>query len=303
MTDETTSPEPFFSVIIPVGGVDAQLDEQLVALAHQDVTEPWELVISLNTSEPSHRKRLDQSVEHFVRLAGVSAPSVSVVDSSDIRSASHARNIGAKAATTSLLLFCDGDDIADKSWASTMLEALVHYGAVGGFLEEELLAVRGQENWRPPATPGGNPRFLNHPYLVSANMGLRADVFAEAGGFDTGLTRGEDIAFSWAMLRNGVELGYRDDAVMHYRHRRGLRPMLKQHYLYGRGMSEILSRHGLPSDDGSSSLLKANGQKVEKQSLVHVLRRGSIAVGRLVGLVLERVQPGSTTNDLMEENN
>ena len=294
---------PTFSVIIPVGGVDPQLDEQLVALAHQDVTEPWELVISLNTNEPSHRTRLDQSIEHFARLAGVTAPTVRIVDSSDIRSASHARNRGAEMAEAPLLLFCDGDDIADKSWASTLLEALVHYGAVGGYLEEEVLAVRGQENWRPPATPGGNPSFLGHPYLVSANMAVRAEVFAAAGGFDTGLTRGEDIAFSWAMLRNDVELGYRDDAVMHYRHRRGLRPMLKQHYLYGRGMSEILSRHGVPSDDGSSSLLKANGQKVEKQSLVHVLRRGSIAAGRLVGLVLERAQPGGNTNDLMEENN
>ncbi len=298
-----TDTTPTFSVVIPVGAVDAQLDEQLVALAHQDVTDPWELVISLNTDDTSHRSRLDRSIEQFVRLAGPAAPVVSIIDSSDHRSASHARNSGAQAATTPRLLFCDGDDIADKCWASTLLEALADFGAVGGFLEEELLAVQGQENWRPPATPGGNPSFLGHPYLVSANMAVRADVFAAAGGFDVGLTRGEDIAFSWAMLRNGVELGYRDDAVMHYRHRRGLRPMLKQHYLYGRGMSEILSRHGVPSDDGSKSLLKANGQKVEKQSLVHILRRGSIATGRVAGLVLERVRPAENTNDLMEENN
>lgn len=294
---------PTFSVVMPVGGVDAQLDEQLVALAHQDVTEPWELVISLNTDESAQRTRLDQSLEQFVRLAGATAPIVNVIDSSDHRSASHARNLGAAAAVAPLLLFCDGDDIADKCWASTLLDALADYGAVGGYLEEELLAVRGQENWRPPATPGGNPSFLGHPYLVSANMAVRADVFAAAGGFDVGLTRGEDIAFSWSMLRNDVELGYRDDAVMHYRHRRGLRPMLKQHYLYGLGMAEILSRHGVPSEDGSNSLLKANGQKVEKQSLVHILRRGSIAAGRLVGLVLERVRPNKNTNDLMEENN
>ena len=85
------------------------------------------------------------------------------------------------------------------------------------------------------------------------------------------------------MLRNGVTLGFRADAVMHYRHRKGLRPMLHQHYLYGIGMSEILHRHGVPGD-GGSNLLKANGQKVDNRSIVHVLRRGSIAAGRLVGL-------------------
>ncbi len=295
---------PDVSVVIPVGRVDAELDEQLVALAHQDLTRTWELVISLNTPEPEQKVQLDEAIERFVRLAGATAPSVQIVDSSDHRSASHARNRGAGAALAPLLLFCDGDDIADKGWASTLVEALDGYGAVGGYLEEELLAVRGQENWRPPATPGGNPSFLDHPYLVSANMGIRAEVFAAAGGFDTGLTRGEDIAFSWAMIRNGVELGYRDDAVMHYRHRRGLRPMLHQHYLYGRGMAEILARHGLPTgEEKSSTLLKANGQRVEKQSLVHILRRGSIAVGRVVGLVLERVRPQQAQNELMEQKN
>ncbi len=289
MTDSTPeSPiesgvEPILSVVIPVGRVDPELDEQLVALAHQDITASWELVISLNTPDADQRIKLDAAIERFARLAGPTGPTVEIVDSSDVRSASHARNVGAAAASAELLAFCDGDDIADKAWASTILAALDEHAAVGGHLEETLLAVPGQENWRPPATPGDNPSFLGHPYLVSANMGLRKAAFEAAGGFDESLTRGEDIAFSWAMLRNGVVLGFRPDAVMHYRHRKGLRSMLHQHYLYGIGMSEILHRHGVPGD-GGSSLLKANGQKVDNRSVVHVLRRGSIAVGRLVGL-------------------
>ena len=171
---------------------------------------------------------------------------------------------------------------------ATLVAALDQYRAVGGFLDEEMLAVPGQENWRPPATPGGNPSFLGHEFLVSANMAIWAETFHDAGGFDVSLLRGEDIAFSWALLRAGVELGFVDDAVMHYRHRKGLWPMMHQHYLYGRGMSQLLARVGTP--DGGGATLRPNSQPVGKMSIVHLLRRGSIAAGRLVGLVDETLR-------------
>ncbi len=124
-------------------------------------------------------------------------------------------------------------------------------------------------------------------------MAIWADDFHAIGGFDESLLRGEDIAFSWALLKRGVDLGYAPDAVMHYRHRKGLWPMLKQHYLYGRGMSQILARIGTPDGESGSrgpGSLRPNGQRVEKMSSVHVLRRGSIAIGRVVGLALETIR-------------
>lgn len=284
--------DPVVSVVMPVGSVEPELSEQLAALASQIFAGRWELVISLNTAAESARAALAAALEPF--SAEVPDVPVTVADSSAVRSASHARNVGAATAAAPLLAFCDGDDIADPGWLVAMVDALARHDAVGGFLEEERLAVPGQENWRPPATPGANPSFLGHSYLVSANMGVRAEAFAATGGFDESLTRGEDIGLGWSLIRLGFELGYAPSAVMHYRHRKGLRPMLKQHYLYGRGMSEILSRHGLPDDGGSgATLLKANGQRVEKMSAVHVLRRGSIAVGRVVGLALEFVSKRS----------
>lgn len=267
------------SVVMPVGSIEPELGDQLAALSMQTYTGPWELVLSLNA--PDARAELEQALTDFT----VADVAVSVIDSSAVRSASHARNAGAVAAKADRIAFCDSDDIADRHWLASMMLALETHRAVGGFLEEDRLAVTGQENWRPPATPGGNPSFLGHDFLVSANMAIWADDFHEAGGFDETLLRGEDIAFSWALLRRGTALGYSPDAVMHYRHRKGLRPMMKQHYLYGRGMSQILARLGTP--DGGSATLRPNGQRIEKMSIVHVLRRGSIAVGRVVGLVDE----------------
>lgn len=272
------------SVVMPVGRVDDDLAGQLDTLVAQTWAEPWELICSLNSPEPVERLNLETLLSERPALRA------RIVDSSDQRSASHARNVGAAAAAGELLLFCDSDDLAEPDWIAEMVAALGTAGAVGGHLEEQLLAIPGQEGWRPEATPGDLPRFLGHPYLVSANMGLRRNAFDKVGGFDTTLIRGEDIALSWDLIEAGVDLAYAPKAVMHYRHRKGLRPMMRQHYLYGRGFSQILARRGVPGATGTSGLrsLKPNGQKVADKNLVYYLRRGSIAAGRVVGLAQER---------------
>jgi glycosyltransferase involved in cell wall biosynthesis len=277
------------SVIMPVGSVDEDLRLQLEALEGQSYDGPWELVLSLNSTDGPQGRRLRELAERWSE-SGSGRYSATVVDSSSMRSASHARNVGAAHAGGELLLFCDGDDIADADWMSSLVDALSDARAVGGHLEEEVLAVPGQEGWRPPATPGALPSFLGFPYLVSANMGIHRADFEAVDGFDTTLIRGEDIAFSWDLIERGVELIYSPEAIIHYRHRRGLWPMMKQHYLYGRGFSQILARRGVPgSSEGTTGLkaLRPNGQAADK-NLAYFARRGSIAAGRVVGLVTER---------------
>lgn len=284
-------------MVVPVGSVDRELEQQLDALAGQTLDRRWELVLSLNSPDRSAEADLERLLAaHVDRGAGFDPV---VVDSSGLRSASHARNVGAEAASGRLLLFCDGDDIADPDWAQHMTAALQgERRAVGGHLDEDILAVPGQEDWRPPATPDGLPTFLGHPFLVSANMGLHRADFEAVGGFDVTLIRGEDIALSWDLTERGVVLGFCAEAVIHYRHRRGLWPMMRQHYLYGRGFSQILARRGVPGDAGGAGLasLRPNSQPVARKNLAYVARRGSIAAGRVVGLIDERLthQPERT---------
>jgi cellulose synthase/poly-beta-1,6-N-acetylglucosamine synthase-like glycosyltransferase len=138
------------------------------------------------------------------------------------------------------------------------------------------------------------PTFLGVPYVVSANMAVDHETFEDAGGFDAGLLRCEDIALSWKLQSRGVELRYVPDAVVHYRHRAGVRALMRQHYLYGRGMAQVLHRYDVPRDCGHERLsgvgtLRPNGQPVEHRTFVGtVVRRGSIAAGRVVGLATER---------------
>jgi glycosyltransferase involved in cell wall biosynthesis len=268
------------SVVIPVGRVDAHLAEQLVALAGQRQADDWEVVLSLNTADPDQRAAL----EHLI----ADHPRCRIVDSSDSAGASHARNVGARAARSSRLVFCDADDIAAPGWLDAMLRALGEHVAVGGHLDEARLAVPGQEGWRPPATPDRLPAFLGHPYLVSANLGIHRHAFELVGGFDETLTRGEDMVISFDLARAGVDLAYAGDAVIHYRHRAGLLPMLRQHYLYGIGMSEVVRRGRLPGGAiGGVRALRPSGTPVEHRSWVNAARRAAIAAGRVVGLARE----------------
>ncbi|MCP5034335.1 MAG: glycosyltransferase, partial [Actinomycetia bacterium] len=239
---------PLVSVVIPVGGVDEHLPGQLDALVTQDYSEDWELVLSLNSDEPAERRDLE------ALLAARPELRARVVDSAELRSASYARNVGADAARGERLLFCDGDDLVDPGWISALVDALGAAPAVGGYLEERQLAIAGQEHWRPPATPDGLPTFLGKPFMVTANMAITRPAFDKAGGFDTSLIRGEDIALSWELLDQGLELGYAADAVVHYRHREGWVPMLRQHFLYGRGLSQVITNRGVPGGGGAHGL-------------------------------------------------
>ncbi len=285
VTSGSADDAPSVSVVIPVGRADEDLRHQLAALAAQDYSGPWQLVISLNTDSRQERTQLDDL------LAEHSFDEVHVVDSSDVRSAAHARNTGALAAGGDYLIFCDGDDIADERWLSVMVGALDEHDVVGGHLDESLLEIDGQQDWRPPATPGSLPTFLGQPFLVSANMGLHRRHFEESGGFDTSLIRCEDVDFSWNLIEKGLELTYIPDAIIHYRHRRGLRPMMQQHYLYGRGFSQLLARRSVPGEEKRTGLssLKPNNQAVKKKTPVYYCRRGSIAAGRVVGLIEQRL--------------
>ena len=279
------------SVVIPIGNVDDLIFDQLRALDEQDFYGSFELILSLNNGDPASRAALELQANKF------SFHDLKIVDSSQKRSASYARNVGAREAGGKYLLFCDGDDIAAPGWISAMLAALESHRVVGGYLEEKRLGIPGQENWRPPATPGALPTFLGVPYLSSGNMGIERDLFQQAGGFYEDLVRGEDMALSFKLNAMGIDLYYAPDAIVHYRHRKGLYPMLQQHFHYGRGMSQIIMRGEMPGTGNGSGLFRGNSQVVYRRTLIYYLRRGAIALGRLAGIITELWASRSTSRN------
>ena len=277
------------SVVIPTGSVDDDLLTQLRAVTGQETPFEFEVVVSLNTPDPEAARRLE------AMLDDLGDRRVRSVDSSSERGAAHARNSGLAAASHDIIAFCDADDICRDGWLANLVAAMDDFDVVGGHLDDLALGDPKQADWRPPATPGALPTFLGVPYIVSANLAVRREHFEAVGGFDTSLIRCEDVAIGWAFLDRGLTLGYVPDAVVAYRHRPGIVPMLRQHYLYGRGMSQVLHRYGVPRGDEWAApsglrMLKPNGQRANRRTVVGTMRRASIAAGRVVGLVEGRVE-------------
>jgi cellulose synthase/poly-beta-1,6-N-acetylglucosamine synthase-like glycosyltransferase len=275
--------QPTVAVVIPVGRDDGDLMTQVRSVLAQTVDRPFEVILSVNSPPPHANSRvariIDELGDHRLRC----------VDSSTVRGAAHARNAGLAASTADCVAFCDADDRVHDGWLAALMRGLEGCDAVSGRVIDVFPSPR-MAHWHPPATPGTLPSFLGTPYLLSGNLAVRRAAFEAVSGFDETLTRCEDIALGWDLIRHGYSLGYVDDAVIDYVHRPGVRAMLRQHYMYGRGMSEVIARHGIPSDSGTTMLrgikaLRPNGQPVSRRTIVGTMRRGAIATGRVRGMI------------------
>ncbi|MFC8180870.1 glycosyltransferase family 2 protein [Rhodococcus sp. NPDC057297] len=235
-------PISLVSVIVPVRNGVPHLDVQLRALAAQDYKGAFEVIVSDNGSTDNLRDYLrDLTLDLNVRC----------VDSSDVRGASHARNVGIDSALGELLVFTDSDDAAHSNWLSALTTAAENFDALGGPIELDSLNTREVASWRRIPQPDQRFETVYLPYAQSCNFALWRRVAETVGYFDESLTMGgEDVDYSWRIQEMGMTLGHAPDAMMSYRLRRTVRASFEQGILYGRAAWPVLIKHrpqGCPS--------------------------------------------------------
>lgn len=232
------------SVIIPCYNSSDTIGDQLEALAEQDYQGDWEVIFSDNGST-------DRSIE-IVEKYRNRLPGLRIVDSSDKKGAGHARNMGAKAATGEVFLFCDADDVVGAGWLRAMDRALAQHDFVAGAFEGKKLNPGPESRNRPvPQTRSlqeyDYPTFL--PHAGGGNLGVHRHVHERVGGFDESMPRLQDTDYCWRVQLAGFELHFAADAVLHMRLRSSLLCSLKQACLWGR-YNVLLYRnyrqHGMP---------------------------------------------------------
>jgi GT2 family glycosyltransferase len=199
------------------------------------------------------------------------------------------------------LLFCDDDDIADKSWMSALAEAARTAAAFGGFNEEESLNDPGVRGWRYAWTPGRLPiAFGMVPVPVGNNSGVWSSAFREVGGFDAEFSEsGEEVDFFWRVQLAGHDVRYVPNAIMHVRHRNSLKALVRQSYRYGIGSAMLYRRFrylGLPRTSARQTLaVLARVARGVPKALISRRKRGawlrmtSYACGQAVGSIRNRV--------------
>lgn len=267
------------------------VERQLEALAAQDVSQPWELIVADNGS----RDETAAIVERYRdRL-----PELRVVDASDRRGQAHALNVGVAEARGAAVLFCDADDEVASGWLAAMSDAL---------REHEFVASRGDatqlnEPWlvetREAQPAGGLSRVAFPPFFAyagSGGIGVRKEVHERFGGFDESMDVLFDVDYCIRLQLGGIELRLVPDAVMHYRYRDRPRAIFQQARRYADAAALLQKRYGEPA----TTPLKWPFEhwKAVAKALPLVLGRGGRAqlawllgwqVGRYRGSVRHRV--------------
>ena len=245
-------PLPVVSVVVPAFHAAAHVGEQLRALAAQDYEGEIEVVLADNGST-------DGTADVARRIGAELLPNLRVIDASERPGPSVARNAGWRAASGDLVLFCDADDVADPGWVRAMVGALETSALVGGRLEVTTLNDPALLAWRSPPAQTHLPRAEGYlAFAMGSNMGVRADVLRKLGGFDEDLDRsGEEPDLCWRAQLAGETLVFAPDAVVHYRLRAGLRPLLRQQHHWGLGSVDLYCRfrsHGMPRSSTVAAL-------------------------------------------------
>ena len=148
-----------------------------------------------------------------VKLAKEAGAQVLIDDSLTI---SGLRNLGARKAQGEVLVFLDADMYVTRSWAEQIGETIKNLrqnkdtitGSRAGISEEESWIER---YWFLPMTKDKNPKYINSGHLI-----VRKDKFHEIGGFDEGLSTGEDWDFCVRAKKMGVAIV--NDPALHVIH-------------------------------------------------------------------------------------
>jgi GT2 family glycosyltransferase len=281
-------PAPIISVVIPCRNGLPLLHEQLDALARQVDAPPFEVIVADNGSTDGTAHAI------VARRAG---PVVRVVDASEVRGVSHARNVGVRAARASRIAICDADDVVGGAWVGSMYEALETADIVGGPIRTDRLNDPVTARWRSVGEGAlHDGAFL--AYARGGNCAFRREAFEAVGGYDEGLVGGgDDPDFSWRLQLAGWSIGGASEAVVHYRLRPDLRSLWRQTTTYGRSLAELYARfgvHGMPEPWSARALATRTWWLITRApiSVVDPVRRGRWVnqLAWLVGIIQGAVE-------------
>jgi glycosyltransferase involved in cell wall biosynthesis len=231
------SGSPALSVVIPTLDAEDTLPAQLEALLSSPDAD-FEVVVVENGSTDGTRALAE-------RFAAAD-PRVRVVDAAGRRGEAHARNAGCAAARSECIAFCDADDVAAATWVAAMTEGLQSAEYVTGPVELDRLNPPWLAGFRGRTLYEQLPRTIHEiPFAHGCNIGVRKEVVERLGGF-TDLRAGTDVDFAIRAWRAGVQLSWREGALIHYRHRLRSGDRWRQGVAYGRAAAHLHSLMGDP---------------------------------------------------------
>lgn len=281
------------SVIMPCYNGAATIETQLKALARQQWSKSWEVIIADNGSTDSSREIIER-----YRL---DIPNLRIIDCFDRQNSAYARNVAIDDARSDRFAFCDIDDEICDGWVATMGEALAQHEFVGCRIDDKKLnspAIRSL--WGPAEDWESLPVILDYlPAAASCGFGFTRQLYNDIGPLDESLIRLHDIDYCWRAQLAGKTLHFLPNAVVHYRYRPTLKGTYRQCFddaqyevaLYKRyqrfGMTWRPLHHGVRSWVSMARGFPSAAMRKGRARGLWVKSAG-VLLGRVVGSVEQR---------------
>jgi glycosyltransferase involved in cell wall biosynthesis len=255
---------PRVSVVIPALDASAWIDDQLAALADQDVPVPWEVVVADNGSTDDTAARAEAWGDRLP---------VRVIDASGRRGINHARNRGAAEARGELLLYCDADDVVHPGWVAAFWRARDDWDVAGGQVDGATLNDATALARHPDGRVSrGLATFGWLPTFMGCNFAVHRTVHTKLDGFDETFVEGcDDIDFAFRAQLAGLQMGFVPDAVVAYRLRGSTRDAARQYYRYGHSRPHLYRK------------FRASG--MPRRSLRHAVRTYALTLWHVPQLI------------------
>jgi glycosyltransferase involved in cell wall biosynthesis len=255
----------------------------------------WEVVVVDNTSDDDSAARARAWYRHLPRLQVVTTAECARP------SASFARNTGAAAANSDLLLFCDADDVVGAGWIAGLVNVAARADMVTGTYEFELLNDRrtvARNGWRPAADEL-TVAFGFLGQALGGNCAIWRPVLEAVGGWNERYRAFGDIELAWRVQLAGYDLRFAHDALVHARVRPSLgaiwRRALRDAEVEVQLFADFRAR-GMPRTNTARAVRTWGGRLVHLPDLAGPVRRAAYVrqtgavIGRAVGSVRRRTR-------------
>lgn len=203
------------------------LREQLHALAVQDFTEPWELLIADNG--------ITEDITPLLAQFSTAILLIRIISATERPGRSYAINQAVPQAQSFRLLTLDSDDVVTPNYLTEINAALTRHDFVGARLDSTTLNppwLRGRR--KPMQSARLEPLLGRHTAVIGAGMAFTRTAFDKVNGFDENMLALEDLDISYRLQQAGIQPYFAPAAVVHYRYRRSCRAIFRQERTYAR---------------------------------------------------------------------